>query len=155
MKKEEIVNIIRDAKSSHKRWLENARSLVEGMTLDKSQVPVNATDCGFGQWYYGEGQGLKPMSVFRELEEYHDLLHKIYREIFVLLFGEEQSKPSLLSRLFGTSGKVNQENKKIAVNRLQALEQQSKIIMAKLDDLEGMILAMTDEQIDSFIHKKR
>jgi hypothetical protein len=154
MNKEELVAIIRNAKISHKRWLENARALIEGMPLDKNQVPINSTDCAFGQWYYNEGQGLKSISVFREIEEQHDMLHKIYREIFMLLFGEEQSKPSLLSRLFGTSGKTTQEKKMVANDRFHALEQYSKTIMKKLDDLEGMVSAMSIEQIDSFINKK-
>ena len=58
MNKNEIIALIRDAKSGHKKWTENAISLIQGFPLDKDQVPINATECTFGKWYYGEGQGM-------------------------------------------------------------------------------------------------
>jgi hypothetical protein len=79
MNNDELITIIRNAKVSHKRWVENARSLIEGVPLDKSQVPVNATDCVFGKWYYNEGQALKSISIFREIESHHDALHQVTR----------------------------------------------------------------------------
>lgn len=151
--KEEIIAIIRNAKLSHKRWLENAVSLIEGMPLDKNQVPVNSTDCSFGQWYYGDGQSLKSISVYREIETYHDALHRAYREIFVILFGEESHNISFLARLFGQANKLPHEKQLLARGKLPAVEQHSKAIMKKLDELEGMISAMAPEQIHSFLKK--
>lgn len=154
MNKNEIIMLVRNAKSGHKKWVENAISLIEGLPLDKNQVPVNATECAFGQWYYGEGQGLKAVKVFKEIEAYHDGLHKVYREIFVLLF-EDESKPSLLSRLFGLSHKVSEEKKLAAQEKLQTLKLQSRSIMKKLDDLEETIIAMPEEQIDGLFMEKQ
>lgn len=151
MNKEELVTVIRNAKAGHKRWVENALSLIEGLPLDKNQVPVNATDCVFGKWYYGEGQGLKSLPSYREVEQYHDALHKTYREIFMLLFGEDKAETSLFSRLFGTSQKSSEEKRKLAKDKYLILRQQSKIIMKKLDDLEAMIITMNQEQIDGYI----
>jgi hypothetical protein len=153
MDKNEIITLVRNAKGGHKKWVENAISLIEGLPLDKNQVPVNATECTFGQWYYGEGQGLKSIKVFKEIELYHDGLHKVYREIFVLLF-EDASKPSLLSRLFGISRKVSEEKKLAAQEKLQTLKLQSRSIMKKLDDLEDTIAAMPAEEIDGLLMQK-
>lgn len=153
MDKNEIIMLIRNAKIGHKKWVENAISLIEGLPLDKTQVPVNATECMFGQWYYGEGQGLKSVAAFREIEKYHDGLHRIYRDIFILLF-EEDSKPSFLSRLFGLSRKVSEEKQIAAFEKLQTLKLQSRSIMQKLDELEEAIVAMPSEQIDTFIISK-
>ncbi len=150
MNRDELTAIIRNAKISHKRWVENALSLIEGVALDKSQVPVNATDCIFGKWYYNEGQALKSISIFREIESHHDTLHQLYREIFVLLFSEEHTKPSLLSRLFGSSAKLDKEKKQHAHDKFQLLEQQSKAIIKKLDDLEAIINAMPAEQLTKY-----
>ncbi len=148
MVKNEIITLIRNAKSAHKKWVENAISLIEGLPLDKAQVPVNCTECVFGQWYYGEGQGLKQIKVFKEIEQYHDSLHKTYREIFVLLF-EDDSQPSLLERLFGVSSKVSEEKKHLANEKLQILKRRSKAIMGKLDELEEAIAAMPEEDIST------
>lgn len=148
MVKNEIITLIRNAKSAHKKWVENAISLIEGLPLDKAQVPVNCTECVFGQWYYGEGQGLKQIKVFKEIEQYHDSLHKTYREIFVLLF-EDATQPSLLERLFGISSKVSEEKKQQASDKLHLLKRQSKAIMGKLDELEEAIAAMADEEVSA------
>jgi hypothetical protein len=148
--KTEVITLLRQAKTGHKKWVENAISLIEGLPLDKNQVPVNGTECMFGQWYYGEGQGLKSLKAFKEIEQYHDGLHRIYREIFVLLF-EEESKPSLLTRLFGISRKVSEEKKLAAHEKLQALKLQSRSIMKKVDELEEAILEMSPEQLSDFL----
>lgn len=150
MDKTEVIMLLRQAKSGHKKWVENAISLIEGLPLDKNQVPVNGTECMFGQWYYGEGQGLKSLKAFKEIEQYHDGLHRIYREIFILLF-EEESKPSLLTRLFGISRKVTEEKKLAAHEKLQALKLQSRSIMKKVDELEEAILEMSPEQLSAFL----
>jgi hypothetical protein len=150
MDKNEIIMLVRKAKSGHKKWVENAISLIEGLPLDKSQVPVNATECMFGQWYYGEGQGLKSLKTFKEIEQYHDGLHRTYREIFILLF-EEESKPSLLSRLFGVSRRVSEEKKLASREKLQTLKLQSRSILKKLDELEEMIIKTPAEQFDNFL----
>ncbi len=150
MDKTEVIMLLRQAKTGHKKWVENAISLIEGLPLDKNQVPVNGTECMFGQWYYGEGQGLKSLKAFKEIEQYHDGLHRIYREIFILLF-EEESKPSLLTRLFGISRKVTEEKKLAAHEKLQALKLQSRSIMKKVDELEEAILEMSPEQLSAFL----
>ncbi len=146
MVKNEVITLIRNAKVGHKKWVENAISLIEGLPLDKNQVPVNATECMFGQWYYGEGQGLKVVKAFKDIELYHDGIHKTYREIFVLLF-EEQAKPSFFERLFGVSRQVSEAKKQAADNKLQTLKRQSRSIMQKLDELEEAVSVMTDEAL--------
>jgi chaperonin cofactor prefoldin len=151
MNKNEIILLVRNAKAGHKKWVENAISLIEGLPLDKTQVPVNATECMFGQWYYGEGQGLKSVAAFKEIEKYHDGLHRVYRDIFILLFDE--SKPSLLDRLFGISRRVSEEKRLAADEKLQTLKLQSRSIMKKLDELEEIIFAMSPEKLDGFLHK--
>ena len=153
MNKNELISIITNAKQSHKRWVENARSLVAGIPLDKSQIPVNSTDCNFGQWYYGKGQALIKMVSFKDIEEQHDLLHQTYREIFVLLFGEEKKDSSFFSRLFGSSQKSLDKNQKLAKDKVVILVEQSKMVLKKLDELERMIYAMSEEQINSYINE--
>lgn len=146
MDKNEVITLIRNAKAGHKRWVENAISLTKGLPLDQTQVPVNATDCVFGQWYYSdEGQNLKSFAVFKDIEKYHDGLHKTYREIFILLF-EKHEESSWLSRLFGVSRDVAEEKQIAMREKLQLLEQQSRSIMKKLDELEELIMAMPTEQ---------
>lgn len=146
MNKNETINILRNAKMGHKRWVENAISLVKGLPLEPDQIPVNATDCAFGQWYYSVGQELKILPAFKDIEKYHDGLHKTYRDIFVLLF-EKHEESSWLSRLLGISSNAAEEKQFILNEKLQLLEQQSRSIMKKLDELENILLVMPDEML--------
>ena len=147
MEKTEIITLLRNAKTGHKRWVENAISLAKGLPLDQSQVPVNATECVFGQWYYSTGQDLKDYPEFKEIEKYHDALHKTYRDIFVLLFEEPIEKPSWLERLFGTSTHASEERQFQVREKLQLLEQQSRSIMKKLDELEQAISGTSKSEV--------
>ncbi|MDQ6963264.1 MAG: CZB domain-containing protein [Mariprofundaceae bacterium] len=125
--------------------------LIEGIELDKSQVPVNGTECAFGQWYYGDGQQLRKMPGFQELEAAHDALHTTYRQIFVLLFGKTEKTPSFFSRLFGTSANDSEENKEKALEKYKVLERQSSVIRNHLIQLENMIDVMGEEQLSRYI----
>jgi hypothetical protein len=72
-------------------------------------------------------------------------------EIFVLLFGEIREDPSVLGRLFGSSQKAAKENHKAAMEKYTLLEKQSKLIVQQLVQLEKVIAAMGDEQLNRYI----
>ena len=146
----DVVTKLRDAARGHKKWVGNARALIEGVPLDKDQVPLNSTECEFGKWYYGDGQDLREVPGFRDIETLHDDLHGTYMEIFVLLFGEVQEKESFLSRFVGTAHKTAETNKKSAMDKYTLLEKQSKLIVQQLVQLEKIITAMGPEQLERY-----
>ena len=151
MNKEAIVSTLRTAALNHKKWAENALSLISGIPLDKEQVPVNSTDCAFGQWYYNDGQSLRDIPGFKDIEDQHDKLHKKYREIFVLLFGEAEDKPSFFSKLFGRSQKLEKAKKQKAMDKYQQLHVYSEKIIKQLVQLEKLISAMSDDQLKKYV----
>ena len=151
MNKTKLILTLRNAGLNHKKWSQNALSLIEGVPLDKSQVPVNSTDCDFGQWYYSEGQSLRDLPGFNDIEKQHDKLHSKYREIFVLLFGEDAHKISFLDKLFGRAEKIEQEKKQEAMEKYQQLNIYSKKIMKQLTQLERIIDAMNEAQLDKYM----
>ncbi|MCI5133128.1 MAG: hypothetical protein D3904_16840, partial [Candidatus Electrothrix sp. EH2] len=101
MDKIESITTLKIAAVSHRAWFSNAQALIDGVPLDKEKVPVSVLECEFGKWYYGEGQKLKSLPGFQELEEAHEKLHATYMEIFTLLYGEENRKYSFFSKLIG------------------------------------------------------
>lgn len=151
MDKKNVVDTLRSAALAHKKWTANALALINGVPLDKAQVPVNSTECEFGKWYYSDGQDLRDLPGFREVEGLHDELHKTYMEIFVLLFGEVQNKTSFFGRLFGRSHKVTDANSEAAMNKYHTLENQSNMIIKQLVQLERVIMAMGDEQLQRYV----
>ncbi len=125
---------IRNAKKAHKAWVARAEALVEGLPVSKEQIPVLPTECEFGKWYYGEGQELQGIEAFQKLEAVHDELHRIYMEIFKLIFGEPDL--SLLDRLLGREPEIKEEQRKKAEALLPRLRARSGAIMGLLSQLE-------------------
>jgi len=153
MRKKDIVHILRKAVVSHKKWVNDAYSLIEGLQLSETQVPINSTECSFGTWYYHDGQRLKNIPGFQEIEAEHDKLHRTYREIFIILFGLQSQNQSFFKKLFGTSAKQSQKNKVHALQLYKKLEHQSNLICQQLLLLENMIIVMSETQLARYLTK--
>lgn len=149
MNKNEVIATLNSAILSHKKWVSNALALIEGVPLDKEQVPVNSTECEFGKWYYSVGQNLIEIPGFKDIEESHDKLHRTYMEIFAILFGEGY-KPSFFNKLIGRSNKVLAANRKEAMGKYAILEKQSKTIITQLQQIEKIITAMNEKQFAKY-----
>ena len=141
--KNRIIKKLRDAKKAHRRWVSNAQILMEGIPVKNDQLPLNETECGFGQWYYSEGQALRGHAVFREIEPHHQRLHAIYLQIFRLLFDDR--KRSLFDRLLGRKAEPSPEEVARAKELIVELNGESIRIMELLDRLEEVVLAMDDQ----------
>ena len=151
MKKTEIVETLMKAVVSHKAWVGNAQALIEGVPLEKGSVPVNATECAFGRWYYGEGQKLRALPGFKEIEKHHDKLHGAYMEIFSILFGGGKKEPSFFSKLIGRSHKIAEENREAAMEKFLVLQDHSTAVIAQLEQLQKVINAMGDKQLEGYL----
>ena len=146
MKKNGVVTRIHDARRGHKQWVSFAEALLEGIPLDQEKVPITPVDCQFGQWYYGEGRGLADLAVYQQLEAPHDAIHQTYQKIFAILF--EESRPSVLARLFGSTASLQSEQKERARALLPQLQEYSNQIIRLLDELENEVRAMSDQEIE-------
>ncbi len=144
MDQREVLDRLRNAKSAHLGWVNRARALIEGNPVDQEKIPVMPTDCIFGKWYYGDGRALSKLTSFRDVEQPHNELHRIYAEIFNILF--EQKKGSFLSRMLGGRKREQEKRMQEARDRFHDLQQMSNIIIAKLDKIEKDIRALTPEQ---------
>ncbi|PCI41689.1 MAG: hypothetical protein COB41_10345 [Proteobacteria bacterium] len=125
---------LQKARVSHLTWVARAEALVKGVPLEKEQVPLLATECGFGQWYHGEGRVLRALPSYVALEKPHHDLHHIYMEIFKLLYGKQER--SLLSKLFGSKRALKQEAVEKATALLPELKKSSQLVLEGLDKLE-------------------
>jgi elongation factor P hydroxylase len=150
MDKNEVIATLRNAVRTHKQWVGNAHALIEGVPLDKEKVPLNATECEFGRWYYSDGQKLKKISGFKEIEISHNNLHKTYTEIFAILFGENR-EPSFFQKMFGLSRNVAAANRDEAMEKYHVLEKQSETIIKQIEQLEKVIAAMGETQLTMYL----
>lgn len=145
MNKSDILEKIRAAKRSHVTWVKRARSLIDGVPVDKEKVPVMPTDCIFGQWYYGEGRQLSKLPSFQAIEDPHNHLHETYTKIFRLLFGD--SHPSFFARVLGLKYKPKKNDLDRANELFKELQAWSDIIIGRLEKLEEQIKSLTEAGI--------
>ncbi len=151
MNKQDVIWKLREARASHKRWVSYALALIQGIPVEKDQVPVIATDCAFGQWYYGMAQSLKSLPSFNAIEEPHTRLHDIYIEIFKLLFTEKEKKAGFFDKLLGKRAKIDEQNRKLAMEKYKQLDQLSREIITRLETLEEEIQALSDDELKALI----
>ncbi len=151
--KQVIIKRLREAKKAHRRWVARAQTMMEGMPVAQEQLPLDHTDCTFGAWYHGEGQLLSHFPEFTRIDEPHRRLHDTYRQIFTLLFSEQ--KPSLFRRLLGRTATRSQEQQTEARVLLAQLNAASLEILDLIDNLEQVIQALSDKEIERlfYLHK--
>lgn len=145
MKKEETLTHLRNAKKAHISWVHRAHALIEGLPVEKEQVPVSCTDCKFGLWFYGEGQRLNKipsMDCLKEIEQQHFELHDIYMKIFKIYFSDEDR--SFFAKFFGTRKKIAPENQEIAKEHYKELKVVSEKLIASIERLERRLLALNE-----------
>jgi len=142
--KKKLIRRLREAKKAHRRWVSNAQILMQGIPVQNDQLPLNDTECGFGQWYYGDGQALRGYEVFRAIEAPHQRLHGLYLDIFHLLF--RKRKTSLLGKLLGRSAKPSTQELDQARQLFAQLNAESLRIMELLDRLEELIAGMDEAE---------
>lgn len=133
MEIKDIFNQLLDARVSHLRWVARAEALVEGVPLDKDQVPLLATDCDFGHWYLGAGRVLRHLPSYNRVATHHDQLHRVYMDIFTLLYSEEE-RLNILQWL-GIQRSIPMSNRDKAREILPQLKEISQDVLTSLDQL--------------------
>lgn len=144
MDKSETLTHLHDAKKAHIKWVQRAKALIEGLPVEKEAIPVDCTECKFGQWFYGEGQNLNAipgMECLHEIERLHFQLHDIYMKIFKVYFGEMNR--SFFSKLFNTKKKISDHDKEIAKEYYDNLFGISQELVGVIDKLERRLHAMS------------
>jgi hypothetical protein len=145
MEKISAIKQLRDAKRAHIKWVQRAKGLIEGLAVDKDQVPVDCTECMFGQWFYGEGQGLNAMpgmDCVKEIESLHYELHDIYMMIFKIYFTDMNR--SFFSKLFGTQKKISDHEKDVARDHFVRLKEISERLIYVIEKLERRLTALPE-----------
>ncbi len=149
MDKEATLEQLSAAKKAHIKWVNRAKSLVEGLPVEKDAIPVDSTDCQFGTWFYGEGQKLNAMpnmECLGVIESLHFQLHDTYMKIFKLYFGE--TNRSFFSKLFKMKKKVTDQEKEMAREYFEHLQQISKQLLDEIGKLERRLYAMASSAFE-------
>ena len=152
MKKEEILTKLRDAKTSHIKWVQRAKFLIEGLDIDKNAIPVDSTECSFGKWFYSDAQKLNSLrnnniENMDKIAQLHTELHNIYLQIFKIYFSKP--KGGFFSKIFGNRKKITEDEKVYARKLFNEIEAISKDLLNEVNLLERRIISIPDEEIEN------
>jgi len=151
MDKNEVLSQLRAAKEAHVNWVQKAKMLIRGFTIDKDAIPVNSTECRFGKWFYSDAQKLNalqnnPLASMTNIEHLHFQLHDIYLNIFKIYY--DTSEQGLFAKFFGLKQKVKESDKKLAAVYFDDMEKVSILLIEDINRMERRILAISDTEMD-------
>ena len=81
------------ARRSHIKWLNRAKSIVEGKNMVRDPHPLESTACQFGLWFNREGEKLyKILQIDGKstIHLLHNKLHEKYLNIYEIYFGSAE-----------------------------------------------------------------
>ena len=154
MNKEHVLEHLRTAKSAHIKWVQKAKLLINGIEVNENAIPVDSTECKFGQWFYSDGQILNalsnnPLECMTKIERLHFNLHDVYMNIFNIYFNKP--KDGFFAKLFGKKKVLNEDEISKAAQYYDNLELISKELLEEINRLERRLLAVSEEKIKQLV----
>ncbi|NOR57929.1 MAG: hypothetical protein GQ474_05335 [Sulfurimonas sp.] len=154
MDKEHILEHLRAAKSAHIKWVQKAKLLINGIDVKEDSIPVDSTECKFGQWFYSEGQILNalsnnPVECMVKIERLHFNLHDVYMNIFNIYFNKP--KGGFFSKLFGKKITIEDYEADKAKQYYANLEIISQELLEEINRLERRLIAVPEERIKQLV----
>ncbi|EDZ63753.1 hypothetical protein SMGD1_1231 [Sulfurimonas gotlandica GD1] len=154
MDKEHVLGHLRAAKSAHIKWVQKAKLLINGIDVKEDSIPVDSTECKFGQWFYSEGQILNalsnnPVECMVKIERLHFNLHDVYMNIFNIYFNKP--KDGFFAKLFGKKNSIEDYEADKARQYYVNLEIISKELLEEINRLERRLIAVPEERIKELV----
>lgn len=156
MTKEDVLGHLRAAKSAHIKWVQKAKLLISGIDIEEGAIPVNSTECKFGQWFYSDGQILNalsnnPLECMQRIERLHFDLHDMYLNIFSIYFAETK-KAGFFAKLFGFKRKeISAAESTLAEGYYKTMEGISTELIEEINRLERRLIAVSDAKIEALV----
>ena len=152
MRKKNIVIKMREARLAHVRWVQRAKSLVNGVEIKEKDIPLTSDSCHFGKWFYSDGQIL--LAIFnekpvQELERLHNRLHEEYMNIFKIYF--DPSNIGFFTKLLKQKRKISEEEHAKALLYLKSLEEISGELIKNLNIMETKINMVDSKSLEKYL----
>lgn len=154
MDKEHALSHLRAAKTSHVRWVQRAKLLINGLDIQKGDIPIDSTCCDFGKWFYNDAQKLNALSEnsvehMTKIEKLHFDLHDKYLSIFNIYFGVHGQ--SFFSRLLHRKKEISTHDISRARHHYSQLEEISNTLINEINILERKLLVIPQETLSELI----
>lgn len=152
--KQELLNEMHCATTSHKRLNRRMNHLVNNLPIDLKTMPADLDNSEFGVWFLGRSLQFKK---FPELQNYiikiellYKELHPMYQQIFSI-YSKEKKSSYLKTLLDINSSSVAKKDQKKGRQLLKHFEQLSNSMLIALDTLERNIAIHSNEKLLAFI----
>ena len=148
MNKSTIILELDRAKLAHERWVNRAEHLINGLPVQKEFIPVEPTDCGFGEWLYGPvGDYMRTQYIFERtidrIEKSHNELHSHYSKIYKIFFDRVPKSPGLFHKLVKFNRRsVSKKEREGAKNEFAKLQESSSELLHLIEKLENAVRAV-------------
>jgi hypothetical protein len=150
MNRTTTLELLAEAKKSHIKWVQRAKLLIGGLPVDQDAIPLNCTDCDFGQWFYDKGQQLNALGAnecLHDIEKAHFEVHEHYAKIFKIYF--DTSDRSFFSKIFHSKKKISDQEKEMAKEYFSRLQVASEAILEHIGRLERRLYGISQNVFDA------
>lgn len=127
-----------NARRSHIKWLNRAKSIIEGKSKVRDPHPLQSTACQFGLWFHSDGVKLfKRLNIEGEdtINLLHNALHSKYLLIYEIYFG---SAEGIIydSKVILTKKNISKEQKILSKKYLEDLRKLSYLLLTEIEKLQ-------------------
>lgn len=147
-KKDTYLELLKEARIEHKKWLNQTRLIVSGLEKSRSNIVLNPSESAFGSWLYSKALSYSISNsklVLNDIETLFDDCYEEYHKIYAVLFKEESS--GILSSIFGNK-KASVSDYKIAAQYYEVLVEKSNKLLQKLQVFENQLSSTNFEKFD-------
>jgi len=151
MNREDILGQLKVGKAVHSGWLQKAKQMIDGFTINETSTPVTSTECQFGLWFYTDGQRLNslrnnsPQSM-KNIEALHYKLHETYQEIYDIYYGGK-SKGFFSSKF--SRKKVKDDDVILAKSHYEQMKKTTDELISEITRTERRIAVINADEINS------
>ena len=145
MNKKKTLEQLENARRAHIKWLNRAKSMIDGGFRVRDPHPLASTACKFGLWFNSEGVNLfnsLQIEGIETIHRVHDQLHDKYVAIYEIYFGSAKgivydSKVTLEKRT------ISKETEETAKQYFVELKSLSYTMLEELERLEKHIHSLS------------
>ncbi len=151
MNRDEVLEQLRTGRAVHTGWLQKAKQIIDGFTINETSTPISSTECPFGLWFYTDGQRLNKIrnnspQNMKNIETLHYNIHEIYQDIYYIYYAGKSR--GFFSSKFGKR-KVNDKDIELAKSHYQLMREATDELIGEFTRMERRIAVISAEEIES------
>lgn len=146
--KDNFINQLHKAGYEHKKWLNNIKVLVSGISGDKDSIPLNEAETPFGRWLYHDAMVFATQSsksVLEDISKLYSECYESYLKIYGVMFAGKSD--GFLQSLFSNK-KASTSEILLAQKYYEELVKISDELIKRMRTFENQMYATSNDKFD-------